>query len=468
MEGVHQDFERLVNWMILDAADDFNKLLSRYEALPAQIDQVMILMATGVDQGIVNHDIAMKSVDLTLEDMLVSDPRNSTLYKPFTTFPEGITQAEAEDFQLRAQQIIARNIIPAFERLKNYIKDSYVTRPNIAVTSLPDGEALYQQLLRFHTTTSLTPQEIHSIGLSEVSRIEDEMAEIVAEVGYDMTVPEFSAMIKNYPSFFYDNPEDLLEEFQNICFNEVPSQLESLFKNVPNSTLIIEGDDSPDGIGALYWGPTYDGSRPGVFYVNTYNYDAQPKYEMVTLSLHEGSPGHHLQKSYSVESSNTPFFRRVMDDLNYGMAPSRFPTNTAYTEGWGLYAEALGFDMALFNDPYDRYGHYSDEIFRACRLVVDTGIHALGWSRQQAVDYVFLHTVLALEEVENEIDRYITWPGQALGYKIGGLKIQELRHKAELALGTNFDIKGFHNIVLDASGPLDIVEDEVDAWIQKY
>ncbi|CAL4067216.1 unnamed protein product, partial [Meganyctiphanes norvegica] len=193
-----------------------------------------------------------------------------------------------------------------------------------------------------------------------------------------------------------------------------------------------------------------------------------PKYEMMTLSLHEGNPGHHLQASHSIESPNMPFFRRVIEDRNGCIAPSRFPMNTAFTEGWGLYAESLGFDMELYSDPYDRYGHYSDAIFRACRLVVDTGIHAFHWTRQEAIDYMFQHTALSLSLVENEIDRYITWPGQALAYKTGQLKFQELREKAAFALGAQFDLKDFHDIVLDSVGPLTIVEDVINDWISNY
>ncbi|XP_037779862.1 uncharacterized protein LOC119576313 [Penaeus monodon] len=467
MEGVHTDFERLISWMVFETTEDFQKLLSRFEKLPQQLEQIQRLMDEGVAAGIVNHAISMKGVADSLGRFVVSQAEDSPLWERFTTFPDSFTQEEITALQDQARQLILDEISPAFKVLQDYVQNEYTTRPEIAVTSLPDGEDRYAQLLRFHTSTSLTAIEIHQLGLDEVTRIEGEMAKIVEELGYDMTVPEFSAMIRNDSRFYYDNADDLLAGFQDLAYNVIPPKIPELFTNIPTSELQVVADPSPDGVGAYYLAGAYDGSRPGIFYVNTYHYDAQPKYEMMTLSLHEGNPGHHLQGSHSIESINMPFFRRAMEDRNYFQAPSRFPMNTAFTEGWGLYSESLGFDLDLFGDPYDRYGHYSDEIFRACRLVVDTGMHdgRLGWTRQEAVNFMFNHTAMALVDVENEIDRYITWPGQAVSYKVGQLKISDLKAKASSELGGAFDVKKFHDIVLESVGPLDVVEEEINAWI---
>ncbi|ROT75243.1 hypothetical protein C7M84_006195 [Penaeus vannamei] len=473
MEGIHTDFERLISWMVFETTEDFQKLLSRFENLPRQLQQIQQLMEEGVAAGIVNHAISMKGVAESLGRFVVSQAEDSPLWERFTSFPDSFTQEEITALQDQARQLILNEVSVKGYVLQEYVQSEYTTRPEIAVTSLPDGEERYAQLLsqslfpQVHTSTSLTASEIHQLGLDEVARIEGEMAKIVEELGYDMTVPEFSAMIRNDSRFYYDNADDLLAGFQDLAYNVIPPKIPLLFTNIPTAELQVVADPSPDGVGAYYLAGAYDGSRPGIFYVNTYHYDAQPKYAMMTLSLHEGNPGHHLQGSHSIESTNMPFFRRAMEDRNYFQAPSRFPMNTAYTEGWGLYSESLGFDLELFGDPYDRYGHYSDEIFRACRLVVDTGMHdrALGWTRQEAIDFMFSHTAMSLVDVENEIDRYITWPGQAVSYKVGQLKISELKAKASSELGEAFDVKKFHDIVLESVGPLDVVEEEIDAWV---
>nr|XP_045589455.1 uncharacterized protein LOC123751404 [Procambarus clarkii] len=466
IEGVHIDLETLISWMVFETPEDYEKLLSRYEKLPQQLKQIQALMEEGVATGIVNHAISMEGVVEGLQRFVVEVAEESPLWSPLSTFPDNITQDQISDFQNRARTIIVDQVSPAFQQLSDYVNNDYVTRPDIGVTSLPNGEAFYSQLIRFHTTTSMTAAEIYQLGLDEVTRIEALMAEIVAELGYNMTVAEFSEMIRNDPEFFYDNPDDLMNDFDDLVHNVITPKLPEVFMNIPKAELIVQADPSPSGAGAYYLSGSYDGSRPGKFYVNTYYYDAQAKYEMLTLSMHEGNPGHHLQGSHSIESPDIPYFRRVTEDRDYWQAPSRFPLYTGFIEGWGLYAETLGFNLDLYGDPYDRYGHYSDEIFRACRLVVDTGMHTFGWTRQEAVDYMLLHTALAQADIENEIDRYISWPGQALAYKVGERKLTELREKAASQLGDVFDIKKFHDVVLDSVGPLALVEEEVDAWIE--
>ncbi|XP_047490586.1 uncharacterized protein LOC125040119 [Penaeus chinensis] len=464
-EGVHVDFERLVTWMVFETVEDYGKLLSRFHLLPQQLAEIEALMREGVARGIVQHAITMKGVGESLGRFVVGTAEESPLWSTFTSFPDGFTEEQIQSLQERARNVITSEISPAFETLRNYVNNEYVTRPNIAVTSLPDGVQRYNQLLRFHTSTNLGVSDIHQLGLDEVTRIEGEMAKVIEELGYDMSVPEFSDMIRNDSKFYLNDPDEMMAYFEHLSYDVIPPELPKVFMNLPETELKLVARPSPDGTAAFYMTGSYDGSRPGIFFVNTYFYDKQPTYEIMTLSLHEGNPGHHLQGSHSLESSSMPFFRRVMEDRNYYQAPSRFPMNTGFLEGWGLYSESLGFDMGLFGDPYDRYGHYSFEIFRACRLVVDTGMHALGWTRQEAVDFMTQHSALSLKNIENEVDRYITQPGQAVAYKVGQLTISNLRARAAAELGEAFDIRKFHDLVLDSAGPLVFVEEEVDAWI---
>lgn len=466
-EGVHMDFQRIIFYMIFEEVADYEKLISRYQQLPKQLNQILGLLKKGVTAGVVHHRITMKGVGETIGQFIVSEVEESPLWAPFTTFPDNITKEQILELQDRARKIIIEQISPAFKKLRDYVDNDYVTRPSIAVSSLPNGEARYKQLLRFHTSTNLSAAEIHQIGLDEVSRIEVEMAKIVKELGYDMSVSEFSAKIRDDPNSYFSNPEDMMERFKEIVYDIIEPKLQDVFINRPKAELKLEPSPSSEGVIGYYLAGSFDGSRPGIFYVNTHLYGSIPKYEMLTLSLHEGNPGHHLQASYSIESPNMPFFRRVMEDRNYQTSPSRFPINTGYMEGWGLYAEDLGFDMKLFEDPLDRYGHYSDEIYRACRLVVDTGLHTFGWTRQKAIDFMLNHTALSTKNIENEVDRYITFPGQAVAYKVGELKIRELREKAQKHLpDASFDLRKFHEIVLESVGPLEILEEEVNQWIE--
>eukprot|EP00088_Acartia_fossae_P029105 TRINITY_DN2991_c1_g1_i3.p1 TRINITY_DN2991_c1_g1~~TRINITY_DN2991_c1_g1_i3.p1 ORF type:complete len:293 (+),score=91.53 TRINITY_DN2991_c1_g1_i3:1-879(+) len=288
-------------------------------------------------------------------------------------------------------------------------------------------------------------------------------------MGYNLTLEEFTEFIRNDKSNFFNSPQELLDAFKDIIDNKIEPRILDIFHQKPATELeIVEVPPSnPDAPAAFYIAGTPDGSRPGRLYVNTNKYDSQPRYEMISLTLHETIPGHHLQGSYMLERKDWPTFRKVMEDRIYSQVPSRFPINTAYTEGWGLYSESLGFDLDLYTNPLDRYGHLSEEIFRACRLVVDTGMHALGWSREEAVQYMLQHTAASEPNIRGEIDRYITWPGQATGYKIGQLKLKQLRNLAETELGDRFNIKDFHEIVLESAGPLNILEEQINDFISQ-
>ena len=371
---------------------------------------------------------------------------------------------------------ITNDIIPSMGKIAKLIEHKYIpnTRPEIAVTSLPLlGWEYYDACLKFHTSTNLNARQIHKIGLAEVQRIESEIRKIAEnELGMESNtqLKIFFEGLRNDKTFFFSSPKELMDHFSHILNDLINPKLKSLFWTPPKLPLeVVEiPENMGDGPAAYYIAGTADGSRSGKFFVNTNRFDSQPKYECVSLALHEGNPGHHLQSSYSmVAEPPLPQFRQFLEDRSYYLAPSRFPINTAFVEGWALYCETLGEDLGIYTDPHDRLGHNSEEIFRACRLVVDTGMHALGWTRQQAVDYMTEHSAASEENVNSEINRYITWPGQAVGYKIGEIRIRELRKRAEAKLEEKFDIRDFHEVVLRSAGPLDIVEKEVDRYIEK-
>lgn len=465
MEGIHVDFQRLISWMALEKLEDYENLLSRYKFLPKQLTQIEELMLQGVSEGIVHHAISMKGVAKSLGSFVVEKAEDSPLWKPFLQIPDAVADEDKRKaLQKKAGKVITEEISPAFEKLQSFLSNDYKTRPGIAVTTLPDGENRYKQLLKFHTLTDYSAEEIHQIGLREVERIEGEMEKVVKALGYNMPVQEFSSLLRDDPKQYFSNADDLLDAFR-VMAKEIEPKMLGLFAELPKIGLKIEGDQNPNKIGAFYEAGSYDGTRGGIFQVGINHLDTVPKYGMMTLSLHEGNPGHHYHRSYCRGSASMPFFRRVMEDRNYGQSPSRFPMNTAYGEGWALYAEDLGFDMGLYDNLFDRYGHYSAEIFRASRLVVDTGLHALGWTREKAIDYMFCHTAMTKTQIEKEVDRYITWPGQALAYKMGQLKISQLRDKAQKELGNKFCIKTFHIIVMESTGPLSLLEEEINKWI---
>lgn len=361
---------------------------------------------------------------------------------------------------------------PSFKTIYDYYLNTYLpqSRQSIACSDLPGGLSFYNQSLKFHIACELTPNEVHELGQSEVRRIRSRMDEIIKEVGFDGSFKQFLEMLRTEKRFYYETKEELLNGYKKLCENKIKPKLKDFFKEIPEADFEIKEtptDLAPVAPGAYYLGPSDDGTRPGVFMVNTYKPETRPKYEMVSLALHEAVPGHHLQTVFAMEQRDQPSFRRFVEDRRYYEAPSRFALHTAYMEGWGLYSEYLGEEMGLYKDPYDLFGRLSNEIFRACRLVVDTGMHALGWSRQKAVDFMVENTAMSLHNVNAEINRYIIWPGQACAYKVGEIKIKELRKKAEQKLGEKFDVKDYHHVFLSA-GPmgLDTLEEAVDKYIE--
>jgi uncharacterized protein (DUF885 family) len=373
-------------------------------------------------------------------------------------FPDGIPAAERERLRSAYAAAIRDEIVPAHRRLRDFVRDEYLpkTRSTVSWSALPDGQAWYAFHAQEHTTTSMTAEEIHRLGLGEVARILGEMDQVRRAVGFKGDLQAFFAFLETDPQFYFTRGDDLVQGYRDlkVRIDAALPRLFSVFPKADYQVREVEPFRAQSAAGAFYQAPSADGSRPGIFYVNTFNLKAQPKFGMETLSLHEASPGHHFQSTIQQELENLPRFRRFGGDY------------TAYVEGWALYAEYLGKELGLFTDPYQWFGRLNDEQLRAMRLVVDTGLHAKGWTREQAIRYMLDNSTLAETDVVSEVERYIAWPGQALGYKVGDLRIQGLRKRAEAALGPAFDLRDFHREVLsDGAVPMDVLEAKVDRWI---
>ena len=439
---------------------DYEAWLGRLGGFPVWVDQAIANMREGVQKGVVQPRVVMERLLPQLDDLLVEKPEDSLFWSPLANFPEGVPAADRPRLEAAYRRAIAEQVLPAYRRLRDYVRDEYLPkcRTSIAWTALPDGEAWYQYYVSEHTTTDMGAQQIHDIGVAEVKRILGEMDGVRRTVGFQGDLPAFFDHLESDPRFYFTNGADLIEGFR-VLKQRIDAALPKLFSVFPKADYEIrevEAYRAASAAGGSYQRPSADGSRPGIFYVNTYNLKAQPKFGMETLSLHEASPGHHFQIAIQQELTGLPKFRRFGGHY------------TAFVEGWALYAEYLGKELGMFTDPYQWFGRLNDEQLRAMRLVVDTGIHALGWSRDQAIQFILDNSTLARTDVESEVDRYISWPGQALGYKIGDLRIQALRHRAEAELGTRFDVRDFHREVLsDGSVPISVLEAKIDRWVKE-
>jgi uncharacterized protein (DUF885 family) len=437
---------------------DYDNWLKRLNGMIVWMDQAIVNMREGLTKGVVQPRPVMEKVLPQLDAMIDDDPAQSDYYGPIRNFPASFTAADRERLTAAYTAAIRDELVPAYRRLRSFVHDEYLprTRTSVAWTALPDGEAWYAFFVAEHTTTALTPEEIHQLGLSEVARILGEMDKVRQKVGFADDLPAFFAYLRSDPKFYYTRGEDLLDGYRQVK-TRIDAALPKLFSVFPKADYEVrevEAFRAKSAAGAYYQQASADGSRPGIFYVNTYDLKSQPRFGMETLSLHEASPGHHFQRTIQQELTGMPRFRR------FGGA------YTAYVEGWALYAEFLGPELGLFTDPYQYFGRLNDEQLRAMRLVVDTGLHAKGWTREQAISYMLENSTLAPSDVESEVERYIAWPGQALGYKVGDLRIQALRRKGEAALGPAFDIREFHREVLgDGAVPMEILERKIDRWI---
>ena len=458
LEGVHT-VNRLAETLRFETRKDYEDWLARLRALPARIGQTIALMRMGMKEQIIHPKIVLQRVPAQIDHQIVSDPKTSPLYKPFTRFPSSFTETDQTRLASAAQQTIAAAVVPAYRKLKDFIVNNYLPAASdrVGIWQLPNGAAMYAYAARYNTTTPLSPQEIHDIGLKEVKRIRAEMQAIMEKLGFRGSFIEFAKFLHSDQKFYFKSENELLEAYRALS-RRIDPLLVKVFHILPRMPYGIEPvppNIAPDSPAGLYRGPAADGSRAGIFTVNTFKPEIRPKYEMMALSLHEGVPGHHLQIALAMEQHDIPNFRR------YG-------GYTAFVEGWGLYAESLGNEMGLYDDPYAKFGQLMYEVWRASRLVVDTGMHYLHWDRQKAIDFMMENTAKQELEVAAEIDRYIVWPGQALAYKIGQLKITELRARAKQALGDKFDIREFHDQLLkDGALPLDRLETKMNAWLER-
>lgn len=448
---------QLADTLRFDTVKDYEDWLVRLKGFGPYVDQVMALMREGLRQGRVHPQVILKRMPPQVEKQLVEDPAKSGFYSPFTRFPASFPAAEQQRLATAARAAISQGVLPALKRYHQFLTEEYVPKGTeaVGIWQLEEGGALYSFLARRYTTTSLTPDEIHALGLAEVKRIRAEMEAVKAKTGFQGSLPEFFRFLRTDPRFYYKTGDALLMRYRGLS-KRIDPLLVKLFKTLPRQPYGVEPTPeamAPDVTTGFYYPAASDGSRPGTYLVNLYRPETRPRWEMVPLTLHEAVPGHHLQISLAVEQTGIPDFRR------YGY-------HVAYGEGWALYCETLGDELGLYEDPYDKFGQLAYDMWRAIRLVVDTGMHVKRWTRQQALDFFMENSPRQELDVTNEIDRYIASPGQALAYKIGQLKIRELRTRAEKELGPRFDVREFHDVVLlEGSLPLDVLEKKVQAWV---
>jgi uncharacterized protein (DUF885 family) len=459
MGGVQQDVARMLVMMQPRDVTGFENVVSRLEAVGPLVEQTIGLMREGLRAGLTPPRITLRDVPQQVKNQIVEDPSQSPMLGAFARMPETVDPGQAARLRERAAAAYSARVVPAFQKLQAYLAETYLprARETIALRDLPDGEAWYAWSVRQSTTTDLTPRQIHDIGVSEVARIRGEMDKALGATGFAGMLPEFMQFLRSDPQFFFERPEQLLAAYRDIAKRADP-ELVRLFKTLPRlpyGVVPVPAYAEKSQTTAYYEPGSPEAGRPGKFYANTYDLRSRPKWEMEALTLHEAVPGHHLQIALAQELPELPPFRK------HGFY-------TAYVEGWGLYAESLGSEMGFYADPYARFGQLTYEIWRAIRLVVDTGIHAFGWSRQQAIDYFVEHAGKVEHDIVVEVDRYIVWPAQALAYKVGELKIKELRAQATAALGERFDVRAFHDHVLgEGALPLDVLEARVRRWVEQ-
>ncbi len=441
-----------------ETAEDYRNWISRLERYGDYVDQNIALLEKGIDAGFTQPAVIVKLLLEQIEAQQVEKPADSDYYRPFTDMPATIPAATQAELRDAGSAAIRDVVLPAYTRFAAFMRNTYLpaARPAVGAWSMPGGRAYYAKRVRHYTTTDLTPDEIHAIGLREVKRIRGEMEKIIRKVGFKGGFRAFLDHLRTDPKFYYKDPQDLLRAYRDTA-KRIDPELVNLFHVLPRTpygVTPIPDPIAPYTYTAYYSGPAADGTRAGYYYVNLYRPEVRPKYEIEALTMHESVPGHHLQIARAMELGELPDFRR------YG------ESYTAFVEGWALYAESLGESIGLYQDPYSKFGQLTYEMWRAVRLVVDTGMHHKEWTRQQAVDFFMENAAKSEKDINNEIDRYISWPGQALAYKIGELKIKELRARAEAALGEDFDLKAFHDHVLAAGSlPLDVLEARMDRWI---
>jgi uncharacterized protein (DUF885 family) len=456
--GVHTEFPVLTTVTRFGTEKDYRDYLARLRAFPRKVDQVIALMRRGIEKRWIPPAMPMRDVPAMIRAQVV-DAEKSVHFQPFAKFPDAVPESARPALVEEGRRVIEAEVVPAYRRLEEFVAKTYLPalRKDVGSWALPDGEAFYAYCVRTQTTTSLSPKEVHEIGLAEVARIRKEMDRVIASSGFTGSFDAFVAFLRTDPRFYYTKAEDLLTGYRDIC-KRIDPQLPRLFGRLPRmpyGVIPTPEFEAPTSTTAYYRQGSIEAGRPGYFVANTYKLEMRPKYEMEALSIHEAVPGHHLQIALAEELEDLPKFRR------YG-------GTTAFVEGWGLYSESLGEEMGLYADPYAKFGQLTYEMWRAVRLVVDTGMHAFRWDRQRAIEYFRAHTAKTEHDIAVEVDRYIVWPGQALAYKIGERKIRELRDRATRELGSRFDIRRFHDaILLSGALPLDVLEKKIAGWIEE-
>jgi len=433
--------------------------LNKLNAIPTYVDQHFVLLRKGLKKGNTQPRVIFEGYESTYNDQILEDPKESYFYEPFENLPKTLSEVQKDSVLKAAEEAIGNNVIPQFKRIKTFFETEYLpnTRTSLGVSEIPNGREYYQNRLDYYTTLDLTAEEIHQIGLEEVARINSEMKKIIAEVEFEGSFEEFIHFLRTDEQFYAKTGEELLMEARDIA-KRIDAKLPAYFKTLPRKPYGVA--KVPDAIAPKYTTGRYIGAsnetQPGYYWVNTYNLSNRPLYVLPSLTAHEAVPGHHLQNALNAELGDSiPKFRRNM-------------YLSAYGEGWGLYSEFLAEDMGIYTTPYELFGKLTYEQWRACRLVIDTGIHAMGWSREEAVAYFEKNTALSMHNINTEVDRYISWPGQAVSYKIGEIKIRELRKKAEETLGADFDIRDFHEVILEQGVvTLPILEERVEKYIEE-
>ena len=457
MGGVQQSLPQLAENTPFRNVKDYQDYLSRLNQISRAVDQTIEVLKKGLEEKILPPKVPLRNVADQIQAQIVKNPEDSAYYIPFKQFPDSVNKPVQEEMQTDAKRIISSQIVPAYQKLSSFWNDQYypATRDSVGISALPNGKAWYAYNARRSTTTDLTPDQIHEIGVKEVQRIRSEMDQIISQTGFKGSFDEFLTFLRTDPRFFYTKPEDLVSGYRDIC-KRIDPKLPELFGTLPRLTYgvrEIPAYAAPSQTTAYYNQGSLVAGRPGWYYVNTYKLNARPKWEMEALSIHESVPGHHLQISIAQELPNVPMFRKFTD-------------YTAFVEGWALYSESLGPDLGMYKDPYSKFGQLTYDMWRAVRLVVDTGMHVMGWDRQKAIDFFKANSSKPEQDIIVEIDRYIVWPGQALAYKIGQLKIMELRAYAQKELGNSFNIREFHDHVLgNGAVPLNILEAQIKQYV---
>jgi uncharacterized protein (DUF885 family) len=457
-EGFHNNLTYEVR--LLTNYEQVKDYLNKLNAIPEYVDQHLVNLKEGLEKGVSQPRVIFNGYESSYNDHIVNNYDDSYYYSPFKSLPNDLNEMQRDSVLMVAKEAIDNNVTPQFIRIKEFFESDYLpkTRTTLSASNMPNGDNYYQNRINFYTTSNkYTADDIHQIGLKEVERIKSEMIKIISDLNFKGSFAEFLYFLRTDEQFYAESPEQLLMIARDMA-KRADAQLPRFFKTLPRKPYGVA--PVPDAIAPKYTGGRYipaeaNSTNPGYYWVNTYDLPSRTLYTLPSLTVHEAVPGHHLQGSLNSELGDSiPQFRRNL-------------YLSAYGEGWGLYSEFLADEMGMYTTPYEQFGKYTYEMWRACRLVVDTGIHAKGWTRKQVVEYLSLNTALSIHEINTETDRYISWPGQALSYKIGELKIRELRKKAEVELGSKFDIREFHEVILEqGTVTLAIMENRVNNYIQ--